>query len=126
MSDRMRQVAAREQRENNREGQEEQQDETPSFWFSWLGIKGGARGRHITHLAYVTILAAGICVAIWAHDQNTRDRSVRTQQLSGTLIELVGQSNKNQRFMACIASRPETERKAEFEVPTSFCNRLSQ
>lgn len=117
--------------DDDRENTRSDRDEETSAWVKGPGgWAAGAKGRHLTHLVYVTALFLIVIGIIYMHEQNTKERAATTQGMTqrgnDRVASLIEQSNKNQLLLTCIVSRPETERKSEFESPNSFCQRIAK
>jgi hypothetical protein len=90
------------------------------------------RGTDIVNI--ITLLCmVGVSMWIYAHaeDGNKRTASANAAQVevANALKEVASaqrEANKNQRFLTCIVSRPELERKKEFEYNNSFCQQVSR
>lgn len=115
---------------DDRENTRSDRDEETSMWFRTPFGGGGARGRHITHLVYVTALFFIVLGYIWMHDQNTKDRAGVTQNAiakgNEQVLAKIDKLTSAVTLNTCIASRNDVERKSEFESPNSYCNRTSK
>lgn len=105
-------------------------EEQPSLELTPTSLK--MRGTDYVNMA--TFLVVVVAVAfnwVQADDGKKRDNSqIEAQQQVATAIKefanVQRESSKNQRLMTCILSRPEAERKKEFEAPNSFCQQVTR
>ena len=136
MPDRLkRDIPRTDDRENAREDRE-QQDEPQSMWFKTpLGFSGGAKGRHLTHLLYVTLLASIIMAAgyvnhiatikaIADHEQSTL---VRTKENQVLVVATQKQIEDMKKEIVYVLIQDESQRKRlNLEMPASLRERIER
>ena len=121
-----------EERENNRDDREDSQNDEPqSMWAKFGGLTVGAKGRHLTHLVYVTALAVIILLAIWAHEQSTLVRTKESQDIgrqTQTQIRAIMEEIKDKQDETIfVLTRTEEQRKAlNLETPPSLRKKMRQ
>lgn len=108
--------------------------EATVWWKSPFGMVG-ARGRHLTHLAYVTVLVAFCLIAIWLHDQGTVYRTAQNQAAIAEVAKAVRDAtialeasdrrrSDETREIVYVLTRDDKERKAlNIEMPDTLRKR---
>ena len=95
----------------------------------------GARGRHLTHLAYVSVLALIILLAIWAHEQSTLARTrdsqainIQTQkQVAESLRDIREAQDSMKDEIVYVLTRDEAQRKQmNLQMPDSLRKRVNR
>jgi hypothetical protein len=95
---------------------------------------GSLRVRGTDLMSLVTIIfIVAMAAFIYSHvsDAESREKQskAQNQQFITVLQDLSASqkdASKQQRLLTCIVSRPEVERKREFEAPNSFCQQMAK
>ena len=96
-----------------------------------FGFSGGAKGRHITHLFYVTLLAGAILMSVWMHEQNTKERVAATQKMvaeyQARMVALMSKFADKQDEQTYVLSKSEQERKSlNLQMPDSLRSKVNR
>ena len=96
-----------------------------------FGFSGGAKGRHITHLFYVTLLAIAILFSVWMHEQNTKERAATTQRMvvdyQTQMVGLMKRFADKQDEQTYVLSKSEQERKSlNLQMPDSLRSKVNR
>lgn len=99
-----------------------------------VGFKGwtvGARGRHLTHLAYVSVLVLIVIMALWAHEQQQAMRERMTQQTIANIQTSVQTSmkeisQKQDETTYVLTLTTEQRERLKLQMPASLRSKTAQ
>lgn len=98
--------------------QEELEVSTPAGSFK-------ARGTDMVAIATVGFVVA-VGVVLYQHQQDSHTQASAFTSALKELTEAQKDAVKQQKLLTCIVSRPEVERRREFESANSFCQQVTR
>lgn len=88
---------------------------------------GSVKVRGTDIMSVITMVCMlSIAFFVYGHGTDTKNQNTTLAIVLKDLSDAQKEQAKSQKLMACILSRPEAERKKEFESPNSFCQQITR